>query len=65
MAKRIEIGISYKKDFFKFREGDVDGSTECNMFTKEEVLSEINDLLKELEKGRKVGASNNGSKNIE
>ena len=53
MAKRIEIGISYKKNYFKFREGDIDGATECNMFTREEVLSEVNDLLKELDK-RKV-----------
>ena len=45
MAKRIEIGMSYKKNYFKFREGDIDGATECNMFTREEVLSEVNDLL--------------------
>lgn len=48
MALRIEIGATWKKGKFKFREGDVDGGEDWIMFTKKEILEHISELIDEL-----------------
>jgi len=52
MVLHIQIGKSHKG--LTLRHGDVEGSSEHNNITKEEVLSEIKDLLEEFDDGHDI-----------
>lgn len=47
---RIEIKKSYHPNLYNMRIGDLSGSSESDNFTKEEILKEISDEMKELKK---------------
>ena len=45
----IEIAKAWDKEYFQLRIGDIAGSSEDSLCTKEQILDEISDALKELE----------------
>lgn len=55
MAIRIEIAKRKKGDFWDIRVGDLDGGTESINVSKKEILKEVEENMKLLEKSKGEG----------
>ena len=54
MVIHIEIGKTWRADNFRVRIGDIEGSTDSYLLSKEEVLRRISDALDEFDDGHDI-----------